>query len=48
MTKRPPAATHPKAAPDQLLSIAIATLASKPSDARIVKESPRFIGRVLP
>src|SRR5262249_44405711 len=39
----PPAATHPKAAPDQLLSIAIATLASKPNSARIVKESPRFI-----
>jgi hypothetical protein len=48
MTKRQPAATHPKAAPAQLLSIAIATLASKPNDARIVKESPRFIWRALP
>jgi hypothetical protein len=43
MTKRQPATTHPKAAPDQLLSMAIATLASKLNDARIVKESPRFI-----
>jgi hypothetical protein len=47
MTKRPPAATHPRAAAGQLLSIAIATLASKPNNARIVKESPCFIGRVL-
>jgi hypothetical protein len=43
MTKKQPAATHPKAAPHQLLSIAIAMLASKLSSATIVKESPRFI-----
>src|SRR5215831_12084608 len=43
MTKRQPAATHPKATPGQLLSIARATLASKPNSAIIVKESPRFI-----
>jgi hypothetical protein len=42
-TKSPPAATHPKAAPDQLLPIAIATLASKPNSARIVKESPLIL-----
>jgi hypothetical protein len=41
-------AAHPKAAAGQLLSIAIAMLASKPNNARIVKESPRFIWRVLP
>jgi hypothetical protein len=38
MTKRQPAATHPRAAPDQLLSIAIATLASKLNSASIVKK----------
>jgi hypothetical protein len=48
MTKRQPAATHPRAAPGQLLSIAIATLASKLNSATIVKEGPRFIRRVLP
>jgi len=35
---------HLKAAAGQLLSISIATLASKPNNARIVKESPHFIG----
>ena len=34
-------------APHQLLSSAIATLASKANSARIVKETPRFIWRVL-
>jgi len=43
VTKRQPAATHPKATPGQLLSIAMATLASKLNSAKIVKESPRFI-----
>jgi hypothetical protein len=46
MTRRPLAATHPRVAAGQLLSIAIATLASKPNSARIVKDSPRFIWRV--
>src|SRR5215831_9650163 len=45
MTKRQPEATHPRAAPGQLLSIAIATLASKLSSAITVKKSPRFIWR---
>src|SRR5262245_45420801 len=46
--KRQPAATHPKAAPRQLLSIAMATLESKPNSATIVKQSSRFISGVLP
>jgi hypothetical protein len=46
MTKRPPAARHPRAAAGQLLSIAIATLASEPNSTEIVKESPRFLWRV--
>jgi hypothetical protein len=37
MTKRQPSATHPKAAPDQLLSIAIAKLASTPQSNGIWK-----------
>jgi hypothetical protein len=48
MTKRQPAATHPKAAPRQLLSIAMAALESKPNSATIVKQNPRFISGVLP
>jgi hypothetical protein len=48
MAKSQTAVTNPKAAPDQLLSVAIATLASKPHSATIVKEGPRFIWRVLP
>jgi hypothetical protein len=43
MKKRSPAATHPKAAPEQLLSSAMATLASKANSATIVKEGMRFI-----
>jgi hypothetical protein len=43
MKKRSPAATHPKAAPKQLLSSAMATLASKANSATIVKEGMRFI-----
>ena len=43
MTKRQAAVAHPKAAPGQLLSIVMATLASKLNSAKIVKESPRFI-----
>jgi hypothetical protein len=48
MKNRQPEATHPKAAPDQLLSSAMATLASKLNSATIVKEGTRFIWRVLP
>ena len=48
MAKSQTAVIHPKAAPDQLLSIAIATLASKLNRATIVKNGTRFIGRVLP
>ena len=43
MTKRQAAVAHPKVAPGQLLSIVMATLASKLNSAKIVKESPRFI-----
>jgi hypothetical protein len=45
MTKRKIAATSPKTTPDQLLSIAIATLASKLNSATIVKTGPCFICR---
>jgi hypothetical protein len=48
MKNRQPEATHPKAAPDQLLSSAMAKLASKANSATIVKESARFIWTVLP
>jgi hypothetical protein len=48
MAKSQTATTHPKAAPNQLLSSAMATLASKLNSATIVKKGPRLIWRALP
>jgi hypothetical protein len=47
MAKSQTATTHPKAAPNQLLSSAMATLASKLNSASIVKKSaPHLAHRV--